>query len=229
MIKITHLKKNIGSRKIINDVSLEINKGDVIGLIGPGNSGKSVLLKCIAGIEDYNSGNILIENGCSVGMVFQDINLFENMSVIDNLCFSQERVLRRTRNEAEGLAMQMLKRFDMITLFDKSPQDLRAGDKQKISILRTLCMNPSIILFENPNFSIEIESISSVFHIIKSLVQDGISIIMMTNEIRFLKAIANRMIFMEDGVIQSDVNKDDFFANQPNNRIKEFFELLLSY
>jgi ABC-type polar amino acid transport system ATPase subunit len=136
VIKITHLKKNIGSRKIINDVSLEINKGDVIGLIGPGNSGKSVLLKCIVGIEDYNSGNILIENGYSVGMVFKDINLFENMSVIDNLCFSQERVLRRTRNEAEGLAMQMLKRFDMITFFDKSPQDLRAGDKQKISILR---------------------------------------------------------------------------------------------
>ncbi len=229
MIKITHLKKNIGSRKIINDVSLEINKGDVIGLIGPGNSGKSVLLKCIVGIEDYNSGNILIENGYSVGMVFKDINLFENMSVIDNLCFSQERVLRRTRNEAEGLAMQMLKRFDMITFFDKSPQDLRAGDKQKISILRTLCMNPSIILFENPNFSIEIESIPSVFHMIRSLIQDGISAIILTNEIRFLKSIANRMIFMEDGVIQSDVNKDDFFANQPNNRIKEFFELLLSY
>jgi ABC-type polar amino acid transport system ATPase subunit len=229
VIKITHLKKNIGSRKIINDVSLEINKGDVIGLIGPGNSGKSVLLKCIVGIEDYNSGNILIENGYSVGMVFKDINLFENMSVIDNLCFSQERVLRRTRNEAEGLAMQMLKRFDMITFFDKSPQDLRAGDKQKISILRTLCMNPSIILFENPNFSIEIESIPSVFHMIRSLIQDGISAIILTNEIRFLKSIANRMIFMEDGVIQSDVNKDDFFANQPNNRIKEFFELLLSY
>jgi len=229
VIKITHLKKNIGSRKIINDVSLEINKGDVIGLIGPGNSGKSVLLKCIVGIEDYNSGNILIENGYSVGMVFKDINLFENMSVIDNLCFSQERVLRKTRNEAEGLAMQMLKRFDMITFFDKSPQDLRAGDKQKISILRTLCMNPSIILFENPTSLLEIESIPSVFHIIKSLIQDGISAIILTNEIRFLKSIANRMIFMEDGVIQSDVNKDDFFANQPNNRIKEFFELLLSY
>lgn len=229
MIKITHLKKNIGLRKIINDVSTDISQGDVIGLIGPSNSGKSNLLRCIAGIEDYTSGTISIEKNCSVGMVFKDINLFDNMSVIDNLCFSQKKVLNKTRNEAEGLAMQMLKRFDMITLFDKSLKDLTLGEKQKISIVRTLCMTPSIILFENPTSAIEIENIPSILSMIKSLIEDGISVLMLSNEIRFLKSIANRMIFMEAGNIQSDMNKDDFFENQPKGRVKEFLELLLSY
>jgi polar amino acid transport system ATP-binding protein len=229
VIKITHLKKNIGLSKIIDDISIEINKGDVIGLIGPSNAGKSTLLRCIAKIENYDSGKVSIENDCSVGMVFKDINLFENMSIIDNLCFSQEKVLKRSRNDAEGFAMQMLKRFDMITFFDKNPKDLKAGEKQKISIVRTLCMNPSIILFENPTYHLKIESIPSVFNMIRSSIQDGISVIMMTNEIRFLKSIANRMIFMEDGVIQADMNKEDFFDNQPNPRIREFSESLLSY
>jgi ABC-type polar amino acid transport system ATPase subunit len=211
VIKLIHLSKKINSQKILDDISLEINKGEVVGLIGPVDISKTILLRCIAGIETYYDGRFISEPDCTIGMVCKEINLFNNMSIIKNLCYPQEKVLKITRNQAEGIAMQKLKSIDMMHVFDKYPSDLSQLQKQKIAIVRTLCMNPSVILFDNPTALLDPEEVQDLLEFIKSLVNNEISIIIATHETSFLKLIASRIIFIEDGKIKSDITKDEFF------------------
>ena len=197
MIKLIQLTKQYSQNIVLDNISMEVSKGDIIGLIGPSGSGKSTVLRCIAGIEPYDTGEIIIDNHCRIGMVFQNFNLFNNMSVIGNLCYPQQKVLQRTKHEAEGIAVQMLKKVNMIGFFDRLPAALSGGQKQRVAIARTLCMNPSIILFDEPTSALDPENVIEVLDVIKSIATNEISIIIVTHELRFIKSIANRMIFID--------------------------------
>ncbi len=229
MIKLIQVTKKYSQNIVLNGISIEISKGDIIGLIGPSGSGKSTVLRCIAGIEPYDTGEIIIDGQCRVGMVFQNFNLFNNMSVIDNLCYAQQKVLQRTKTDAEGIAMQMLKKVNMIRFFDRFPSALSGGQKQRVAIARTLCMDPSIILFDEPTSALDPENVIEVLDVIKSIATSEISIIIVTHELRFIKSVANRMIFIDHGKIEADMEKDAFFSLTSNKRITTFLESLLSH
>jgi polar amino acid transport system ATP-binding protein len=168
---------------------------------GPSGSGKSTVLRCIAGIEEYDTGEIIVDKNCRIGMVFQNFNLFNNMSVIENLCYPQQKVLKRTKNNAEGIAIQMLKKVNMMGFFDRFPSSLSGGQKQRVAIARTLCMDPSIILFDEPTSALDPENVIEVLDVIKSIATNEISIIIVTHELRFIKSVANRMIFIDHGKV----------------------------
>ena len=229
MIKLKHLVKQYDQNVILNNISLELNKGDLIGIIGPSGSGKSTFLRCIAGIEKYEMGSIHINKECRIGMVFQNFNIFNNMSVIDNLCYAQQKVLKRSRYEAEGIAIQILKKVQMMHYFDRYPNELSGGQKQRIGIARTLCMSPSVILFDEPTSALDPENVKEVLDVIKSVATEDVLIVIATHEIRFIKSIANRIIFMDDGHILLDTTKDIFFNEQKNERILNFLDVLLSH
>ena len=229
MIKLIQLTKRYSNDTVLAGISMEICKGDIIGLIGPSGSGKSTVLRCIAGIEEYDTGEIIVDDNCRIGMVFQNFNLFNNMSVIENLCYPQQKVLKRTKNNAEGIAIQMLKKVNMMGFFDRFPSSLSGGQKQRVAIARTLCMDPSIILFDEPTSALDPENVSEVLDVIKSIATDEIGIIIVTHELRFIRSIANRMIFIDHGKIEVDMEKDDFFKLTVNKRINSFLESLLSH
>ena len=229
MIKLIQLTKRYSNDTVLDGISMDICKGDVIGLIGPSGSGKSTVLRCIAGIEEYDTGKIIVDENCRIGMVFQNFNLFNNMSVIENLCYPQQKVLKRTKNNAEGIAIQMLKKVNMMGFFDRFPSSLSGGQKQRVAIARTLCMDPSIILFDEPTSALDPENVSEVLDVIKSIATDEIGIIIVTHELRFIRSIANRMIFIDHGKIEVDMEKDDFFQLTSSKRINSFLESLLSH
>jgi ABC-type polar amino acid transport system ATPase subunit len=229
VIKLIQLTKRYSNDTVLDGISMDICKGDVIGLIGPSGSGKSTVLRCIAGIEEYDTGKIIVDENCRIGMVFQNFNLFNNMSVIENLCYPQQKVLKRTKNNAEGIAIQMLKKVNMMGFFDRFPSSLSGGQKQRVAIARTLCMDPSIILFDEPTSALDPENVSEVLDVIKSIATDEIGIIIVTHELRFIRSIANRMIFIDHGKIEVDMEKDDFFQLTSSKRINSFLESLLSH
>lgn len=229
MIRLKNLNKKYDKDIVLSNISLNLYKGDIIGVIGPSGSGKSTMLRCIAGIESYTAEEKKISKNCRIGMVFQNFNIFNNMSVIQNLCYPQQKVLQRNKSAAEGVAMQMLKRVNMMHLFDRYPDELSGGQKQRVAIARTLCMDPSIILFDEPTSALDPENVVEVLEIIRSIASDEIAMIIASHEIRFVKSIATRMIFMDDGRIIADEDKDEFFLYQKNERIITFLESLLSH
>lgn len=229
MIQITHLTKKYCKETILNSVSLSVKKGDIVGVIGPSGSGKSTLLRCIAGIETYDSGEIEMEKDCRIGMVFQNFNIFNNMSVIQNLCYPQIKVLNRTREEAQGISMQMLKKVNMVHLFDRHSSELSGGQKQRVAIARTLCMDSSVILFDEPTSALDPENVMEILDLIKSIASDEMSMMIVSHEIRFVKSIATKMLFMDHGKIIVNADKNDFFNAQKDERVMTFLESLLSH
>lgn len=227
MIKLSNVSKHSKSQKILQDVSLEVKEGEIIGLIGPSGSGKSTLLRCMAGIEKYSSGKIAVSQNCKIGMVFQNFNIFNNMSVIQNLCYPQQKVLARSAEVAEGISMHMLKRVKMTHCFNRAASELSGGQKQRVAIARTLCMEPSLLLFDEPTSALDPENVAEVLGVIKEIASDQISMVIASHEIRFVKSIATRMVFMDNGKIEVDTTKDEFFLLQENKRLVAFLEALL--
>lgn len=229
MLKVNNLIKTTKFNRILDDITFSIDQGEVLGIVGPSGSGKSTILRCIAGLEEYENGTICLADEIKVGFVSQNFNLFNNMSVLKNLSYPQQKVLKRSKSESEGASMQMLKLVNMVHCFNKYPHELSGGQAQRVAIARTLAMEPSLILFDEPTSALDPENVIEILNLISSIVSSTRAIIIVSHEIRFIRSIANRMFFIDQGKVIVDKSKDEFFNTQHDARLTNFLEAFLKY
>lgn len=234
MLEVKKLKKKFGKNVVLKDISFNVSKGDIISIVGPSGSGKSTLLRCLNFIEKPNSGNIIFE-GISLmdrktdlslvrqkmGMVFQQFNLFPHLTVIENIILAPVKLKLMDEVTARKKALDLL---DTINLKDKAehyPNELSGGQKQRVAIIRTLIMEPDIILFDEPTSALDPEMVGEVLELIKKVADTGKTMIIVSHEMNFVENVANRVLFLEDGKIMFDGKTNEFFSSK-NDRIKEF-------
>ncbi|MBR6666060.1 MAG: amino acid ABC transporter ATP-binding protein [Lachnospiraceae bacterium] len=276
MIDVINLEKKFGNNKVLNGISVTINKGDIICVIGPSGSGKSTFLRCLNCMEDPTGGQIIF-NGVDItdfkvdinihrrkmGMVFQHFNLFNNKTVIQNIMLAPVYVqcqdLKKTKHknnlikftnifksankkkellpittskaqikqEAREQALNLLKRIGLEDKADVYPSTLSGGQKQRVAIIRSLAMNPEVILFDEPTSALDPEMVGEVLDLMKSLAQDGMTMIIVTHEMGFAKEVANRVLFIDEGLILESAAPKEFFENPKHPRLKEFLSKVL--
>lgn len=240
LFHITNLVKQYPAVRAVDNVSLDVNKGDIVFILGPSGSGKSTLLRSLNLLEIPTSGEIFFEGKqinkrgvkvnkhcCNVGMVFQHFNLFPHLTILQNITLAPVKTGRMTKAEAEAKADELLKR---IGLHDKRlayPQQLSGGQKQRIAIVRALVMNPDVILFDEPTSALDPEMVGEVLSLMRDLAQDGMTMIVVTHEIGFAKEIASRVIFMDHGRIIEENNAEEFFNHPKDERLKDFLSKVL--
>ena len=241
VIELSHLQKSFGEVEVLRDISLSVDKGEVISVIGASGSGKSTMLRCInlleipsGGAIYFNGKNImdkgldLSEYRAKVGMVFQQFNLFENMTALQNCVVGQVKVLRRRKDEAEEIAREVLSRVGMLQYINAKPKQLSGGQKQRVAIARTLAMNPEAILFDEHTSALDPEMVGEVLGVMKSLADSGYTMIVVTHEMSFAKDVSNRVIFMDKGVVVEDDSPSVIFQNPKMPRTKEFLSRYFS-
>ena len=236
MIKVEHISKHFAHTHALNDVSLEIKKGEIVSLIGPSGSGKSTLLRCINGLEIPEQGKVYLENEWmnskdeakfsaqrkKMGFVFQHFNLFPNMTVLANCTLAQTEVLGRDQSEAEKIAMEYLKRVGLKEKRDEYPNKLSGGQKQRVAIARALCMNPEIMLFDEPTSALDPEMIKEVLEVMTDLAKEGMTMVVVTHEMGFARKVGSRVVFLDQGQIVEDAPSEEFFSNPQSDRAKDF-------
>lgn len=235
IIQIQHLQKHFGNLKVLNDVSFDIHKGEVVTVIGSSGSGKSTMLRCINLLERMDGGNILYhgknildnENDVNqyrskVGMVFQSFNLFNNLSVIENCMIGQIKVLKRSKEEARAKAEKYLKEVGMFEFANKASTKLSGGQKQRVAIARALCMDPEVLLFDEPTSALDPEMVGGVLDVMKDLANHGLTMVIVTHEMQFAKEVSDRVIFMDQGVIAEQGTPDEIFNDPKQERTKQF-------
>ena len=241
MIKVDHITKQFGKLKALNDVSLEVKKGEIVCLIGPSGSGKSTLIRAINGLEVPESGHIYFEGELydvknkkkyaaqrgKMGFVFQHFNLFPNMTVLENLTIAQTRVLKRIDQEAKDMAMKYLKRVGLDDKASQYPNKLSGGQKQRVAIARSLCMNPEIMLFDEPTSALDPEMVEEVLEVMQDLGKEGMTMIIVTHEMGFARTVADRVIFLEDGQIVEENSAEAFFDHPSSDRAKLFLSKVM--
>jgi polar amino acid transport system ATP-binding protein len=241
MIKVEHVSKYFGKLKALNDVSLEVNKGEIVVLIGPSGSGKSTLIRTINGLEKPEEGHVYFENELydeknkkkyatqrgKMGFVFQHFNLFPNMTVMENLTIAQTRVLKRSDQEAKETAIKYLKRVGLEDKKDEYPNKLSGGQKQRVAIARSLCMNPEIMLFDEPTSALDPEMVEEVLEVMQALGKEGMTMIIVTHEMGFARTVADRVIFLEDGKIVEENTAEAFFDHPTSDRAKLFLSKVM--
>lgn len=236
MLSVKNLKKSFGKNTVLKDISFDVSAGDIIAIVGPSGSGKSTLLRCLNMIETPSSGKIVFEGTNlvdkntnlslvreKIGMVFQQFNLFNHLSVLDNLMLAPVKLKVMGEGSAKRKAIMLL---DKIGLKDKAlsyPSSLSGGQKQRVAIIRTLMMDPDIILFDEPTSALDPEMIGEVLDLIKMVASENKTMIIVSHEISFVKSIANRILFLENGKIIFDGSNKEFFNNK-NDRIKAFLQ-----
>lgn len=232
MLEVKNLSKSFGDNLVLDNISFVIKKGDVVSIVGPSGSGKSTLLRCINYLEKPTSGDVIFEGnrvnkivGKGIGMVFQQFNLFPNLSVLDNIILSPVKLKIMDRESAVKKTYELL---DIIGLKDKAnnyPNELSGGQKQRVAIIRTLIMNPDIILFDEPTSALDPEMIGEVLDLIKKIADSGKTMLIVSHEMNFVKNVSNRVLFLESGKILFDGKTDEFFANS-NERINSFLSTI---
>ena len=236
MIKVEHVSKHFGGVHAVNGVSLEVNKGDIVCLIGPSGSGKSTLLRCIHGLETVDDGAVYMdgelmdpadkakyrEQRNRMGFVFQHFNLFPNLTVLENCKFAQTTVLKRSEQEAEATALEYLGKVGLVDKKDAYPNNLSGGQKQRVAIARALCMNPEIMLFDEPTSALDPEMIKEVLEVMQELADQGMTMIVVTHEMGFAREVADRVIFMDGGVIVEEGTPEEVFDHPQSDRTKDF-------
>ena len=242
MISIRNVSKFYGSFQVLTDCSTEVKKGEVIVVCGPSGSGKSTLIKCVNGLEPFQSGSITVD-GISVGdpktnlpklrsrvgMVFQHFELFPHMSITDNLAIAQVKVLGRSREQAMDKGLKLLERVGLKAHAHKFPGQLSGGQQQRVAIARALAMDPICMLFDEPTSALDPEMINEVLDVMVELAQEGMTMMCVTHEMGFAKKVANRVIFMDQGRIVEDDNKDAFFGAPRSDRARQFLARILSH
>lgn len=256
MIDVINLKKDFGGNHVLNGIDITINKGDIVCVIGPSGSGKSTFLRCLNCMEDPTDGQIIF-NGVNIadfhvdinvhrrkmGMVFQHFNLFNNKTVIENIMLAPVHVrcqeLKKTKKsertttkaqiiaEAREQAMNLLKRIGLEDKADVYPSTLSGGQKQRVAIVRALAMNPDVVLFDEPTSALDPEMVGEVLDLMKALAKDGLTMVIVTHEMGFAREVANRVVFIDEGVIMEENTPKEFFENPQNERLKAFLSKVL--
>lgn len=235
-IEIKNLSKRFGDHEVIKDISLSIEQGEVVSIIGSSGSGKSTILRCINLLEEPTGGDIIIEGKSAIheldktilrkdiGMVFQSFNLFENMNVLNNCMIGQIKVLKRSKEEARDIAINNLKSVGMERFINAKPSQLSGGQKQRVAIARALSMNPKCLLFDEPTSALDPEMVNEVLDVIKSLAKTGLTMIVVTHEMQFARDVSDRVIFVDEGLIVEEGPAKEFFAHPSKERTKDFLK-----
>ena len=241
MIKVDGLYKNFGKLEVLKNISAQINKGDIVAIIGPSGSGKSTFLRCLNRLEEPTDGHIYI-NGDDlmapetdinkvrekVGMVFQHFNLFPHKTVLENLTLSPMRLKNYSQEEANKKAMILLDRVGLREKAEAYPNQLSGGQKQRIAIARALAMEPEVMLFDEPTSALDPEMIKEVLDVMRGLATEGMTMLIVTHEMGFARNVANRLFFMDRGDILEDTTPAELFDNPKHERTKEFLEKVLN-
>jgi polar amino acid transport system ATP-binding protein len=238
LLEINHLIKRYESSLILNDLSLSVEKGEVVVIVGPSGCGKSTLLRCINGLEKIENGEILlggeqISNRTKdmylvrqrIGMVFQSYDLFPNMSVLDNILLGPRKAQKRDKAEATEEAEELLKRIGLYDKIRSYPRQLSGGQKQRVAIVRALCMHPEIMLFDEVTAALDPEMVREVLDVMIDLAKQEKTMIIVTHEMQFARAIADRIIFIDGGIIVEQGKPDDFFTNPQTERARQFLNV----
>ena len=235
ILKIKNLKKSFNDKVVLKDINFEVNKGDIISIIGSSGSGKTTLIRCINLLNIPDSGEILFHDEniidnyknidnirCKIGMVFQSFNLFNNMNVLKNLMIGPIKVLKKEKQETQDKALKLLDLVGLKEFANANVNTLSGGQKQRVAIARTLMMDPEIILFDEPTSALDPEMVGEVLDVMKNLTKTGVTMIIVTHEMAFAKDISSRVIFMDQGEIVEENNPEELFFNPQNERTKEF-------
>lgn len=238
MLEIKKLNKSFNNKKVLNNINLNVIEGDRLAIIGPSGCGKSTLLRCINLLEKPDSGNILFEGvdlinnnklneiRRHIGMVFQSFNLFDNLTVIDNITLALVKLKIMDITETTKKAKELLKRFNLLDKINNYPKELSGGQKQRVAIIRTLIMNPKIILFDEPTSALDPEMVLEVENVIKAIANDGMTMIIVSHEMNFIKNVANKVIFLNEGKIIETGTPSDIFENPKDESLKKFIGLI---
>ncbi len=240
VFEINNLQKNFGGNNVLNGVNLTVSEGEVISIIGSSGSGKSTLLRCINLLENPSDGEILYRNNdikdknfnvnqyrAKVGMVFQQFNLFENMTALDNCIIGQCKVLKKNKEEAKQIAIELLEKVGMGEHMLKKPRALSGGQKQRVAIARALAMNPDVILFDEPTSALDPEMVGEVLSVMRDLAKSGLTMLVVTHEMAFAKEVSSRVIFMDEGVVCEEGTPEQIFTCPNKARTKEFLSSFL--
>lgn len=240
IVEIKNLKKNFGDNEVIKDMSLTVKEGEVVVLIGPSGSGKSTFLRCINALEEASGGSIIVDDVDirskdtdinkvreNIGMVFQHFNLFPHKSVLDNITLAPVKLKKMTEEEAKEKAMSLLERVGMADKADNFPSQISGGQKQRVAIARALAMNPDIILFDEPTSALDPEMVGEVLNVMKELASGGMTMVIVTHEMGFAREVADRVIFMDEGVIVEEGTPEEVLNNPKEERTKSFLDKVL--
>lgn len=240
MIKVEHITKKFNDLVAVNDVSLEIKKGEIVSLIGPSGSGKSTVLRCIIGLEKPEEGKIFIDGQefnedsenysqllKKMGFVFQHFNLFPHKTVLENLTLAQIKVLNRSEDEAIAVARKYLDRVGLLDKQNEYPNKLSGGQKQRVAIARSLCMNPEVMLFDEPTSALDPEMVIEVLEVMQELAKEGMTMVVVTHEMGFARNVGDRVIFLEEGRIIEEAPAEEFFTNPKSKRAIDFLSKVM--
>ena len=242
MIEIKDISKFYGTIQVLKHCTTRVAKAEVVVVCGPSGSGKSTLVKCVNALEPFQSGDIVLDGTsltdpktdlpklrARVGMVFQSFELFPHLRVIDNLCLAQEKVLGRSRSEAESKGMQLLERVGLAAHASKFPGQLSGGQQQRVAIARALAMDPIVMLFDEPTSALDPEMVNEVLDVMVALAKEGMTMMVVTHEMGFARKVAHRVIFMDRGEIVEDATKDEFFGRPRSERAQQFLSKILQH
>jgi ABC-type polar amino acid transport system ATPase subunit len=240
MIKVCNLKKSFGKLEVLKGIDIHVKKGEVMVVIGPSGSGKSTFLRCLNLLEEPTSGEIYFQEVSitskhnnidtqrqKMGMVFQQFNLFPHMTILENITFSPIKVKKLSKETAEKLAFELLKKVGLSDKANSYPVQLSGGQKQRIAIIRALAMKPDVMLFDEPTSALDPEMVGEVLEVMKDLAVEGMTMIVVTHEMGFAKEVGSRVIFMDNGSVLEDGTPEEVFNNPTNQRTKGFLAKVL--
>ena len=240
LIEVSGLKKSFGDHEVLKDINTTVSKGEVIAIIGPSGCGKSTFLRSLNLLEQPTGGVIKFEGTDitdksvdinkmreKMGMVFQQFNLFPNMTIKKNIMLAPVKLGKMTKEEAEKKADELLKRIGLSDKADAYPDSLSGGQKQRVAIVRALAMNPDVMLFDDPTSALDPEMVGEVLSLMKELAQSGMTMVIVTHEMGFAKEVADRVMFFNDGIIAEENTPNEIFSNPQNQRLKDFLSKVL--
>jgi ABC-type polar amino acid transport system ATPase subunit len=240
VIKVSNLHKRFGELDVLKGINTDIEKGEIVVIIGPSGSGKSTFLRCLNMLEEPDDGEVIFEGiklndkKCNIdeqrqkmGMVFQQFNLFPHMTILENIILAPTKLKKKSEEEAKEKAYELLKRVGLEDKADSYPNQLSGGQKQRIAIVRALAMSPEVMLFDEPTSALDPEMVGEVLEVMKGLAKDGMTMVVVTHEMGFAKEVGTRVMFMDDGLILEEGTPREVFNNPQNARTKEFLSKVL--
>ncbi len=240
LIRVENLQKSFGDLHVLDGINIDINKGDVVVVVGPSGSGKSTFLRCLNRLEESTGGSILFDgeditdpkvdinrHRRKMGMVFQQFNLFPHLTIMRNLTIGPMKLLGKSKAEAEAKAQELLNRVGLGDRAESYPNQLSGGQKQRVAIVRALCMEPQVMLFDEPTSALDPEMVGEVLEVMRELAREGMTMVCVTHEMGFAREVANRVIFIDNGVIAEEAPPSEFFSNPKSPRLQDFLSKVL--